>query len=68
MKKTKPNKKRTMKPNFIIRVLLLGVVIYSLVNNGTIEMNDLVGTIVLGSIEKIEIPKRNPKKEKGRSK
>ena len=57
-----------MKPNFIIRVLLLGVVIYSFVNNGIIEMNELIGTIVLGSIEKIDFPKRKDKKEKGKSK
>lgn len=66
MKTKKPNKTHTMKPNFILRVLLFGTIIYSLINGEVIDVNELIGTIVLGSIDRIIIPQGKEKNEKKR--
>lgn len=64
MKTKKPNKKHTVKPNFIMRVLLFGAIIFTLVNVEVIGINELIETIVLGSIDRIVIPKGKEKKDK----
>lgn len=66
MKRKKPNKKHTVKPNFVIRVLLFVTIICSLIHGEVIDINELIKTSVFGSITRIVIPKGKEKNGKKR--
>ena len=68
MKNNKQNKKETMKPSLLIRVVIIIVLLYQVPHGDYNTMTELLFKLPILLLDEIQLPEQKKKDKKGKSK